>query len=175
MTDAPLLHAAETAGPMWVYLAAGIPSAASAAWVAIKFLSDRRDKAIDRSGTYEERRAKQLADERAALSVAQQEQWDRLQADRDRGWSEADRAWTIVKSLRTDLDRVWNIARFWHGEYSGLVRLARNTIHDLANQRQITLDLLKRHCAGQPPPEWEPLPDMPRVPGGVDDPRANPP
>ena len=159
---------------MWVYLAAAIPSTASAVWVVVQFISVRRDKSSDRNLTYDERRTKQLADERAALSTAQGEQWDRLEADRNRLSAEVDKLWTLVAKLRDELERSWNVARFWHAEYSALVRVARNCIHDLANTRQMIAGLLKRHCSDQAAPDWEPLPDMPRLPGGVDDPRANP-
>ena len=136
------------------------------------FQAGRNDKAADRTMTEEERQTKAMTAERADLSAVMKGVVERLETDRDRLSGQVEKQWATIDQLRIELDRSGLLARYWHGEYGSLVRLARNMIHDLANLRQSMLGLLKKYCPEQSPPQWEDLPEMPRIVGGVNDPRV---
>lgn len=130
----------------------------------------RADKAADRTMTDEERQTKAMLAERADLSAVMRGVVERLETDRDRLSTQVDRQWVTIDQLRGDLDKSGTLARYWHGEYGSLVRLARNVVHDFAILRLSMLSLLKNKCPNDPLPEWEPLPDIPRIVGGINDP-----
>lgn len=131
------------------------------------FSAGRADKAADRTMTEEERQTKAMLAERADLSAVMKTVVERLETDRDRLSTQVEKQWVTIDSLRVELDQSGILARHWHGEYGSLVRLTRNLIHDLGNLRQHMLSTLQKYCPEQPAPQWDKLPDMPRVPGSV--------
>ena len=96
--------------PWWVVAAGALPSAASGAWVVWRWHLDRRDRRIEGTVTREERLARELEQQRTALSREQTELFDRLRTeltrctlrlveverDRDRAWGPG----TVVESSR---------------------------------------------------------------------------
>lgn len=136
--------------PWWVVAAGALPSAASGAWVIWRWHLDRRDRQADGALTREERLARELEAQRAALSKEQAELFDRLRV-------ELVRCQARLAELERDRDRGWDLTRYWN-------RRAHELRHAGLNAQTIVAGLCAREEL--PVPVW---PDMSVV--GLEDPR----
>ena len=136
--------------PWWVVAAGALPSAASGAWVVWRWHLDRRDRHSEGAVTREERLARELEEQRTALSREQANLFDRLR-------TELTRCQTRLADLERDRDRGWDLARYWN-------RRAHELRHAGLNAQTIVAGLCAREEL--PMPVW---PDM-TVPG-LEEPR----
>ena len=127
--------------PWWVVAAGGLPSVASGAWVIWRWHLDRVDRRSDGQSTREERLARELEAQRAALSKEQADLFDRLRG-------ELARCQGRLSELERDRDRGWDLARFWN-------RRAHELRHAGLNAQTIVAGLCAREEL--PVPVW---PDM---------------
>ena len=134
----------------WVVVAGALPSAASGAWVLWRWHMDRADRRTEGQWTREERLARELEAQRAALSKEQADLFDRLRA-------ELSRCQARLGELERDRDRGWDLARFWN-------RRSHELRHAGLNAQTIVAGLCAREEL--PVPNW---PDM-TVPG-LEEPR----
>ena len=94
-------------GPWWVVAAAALPSLASGAWVVSRWWIERADRHSEDSSSREERLAREVEQQRAALSREQTELFERLRL-------ELVRCQTRLAEVERDRDRAWDLARHWH-------------------------------------------------------------
>ena len=134
-------HLTDPGGPWWVVAAAGLPSAASAAWVCWRWYAERGERQSDRLLTREQAILRDLDLQRAALGREHSELLDRLRA-------ELLRKETRCAELERDRDRGWDLARWWN-------QRAHELRHAGLNAQTIVVGL----CAheGVDVPRW---PDM---------------
>ncbi len=132
---------ANSASPWWVVAAAGIPSLASAAWVAVRWWADRGDKYVDRTLTRQQDLLRELEAQRTALGREHADLFDRMR-------TELLRKEARVAELERDRDRGWDLARWWH-------RRAHELRHAGLNAQTIVVGLCSREDLAAP--NW---PDM---------------
>ena len=94
-------------GPWWVVAAAALPSMASGVWVVSRWWIDRADRHAGDVTSREERLAREVELQRAALSREQAELFDRIRV-------ELVRCQTRLVEVERDRDRAWDLARHWH-------------------------------------------------------------
>lgn len=94
-------------GPWWVVAAAALPSMASGVWVVSRWWVDRADRHADDATSREERLAREVESQRAALSREQAELFDRIRV-------ELVRCQTRLVEVERDRDWAWDLARHWH-------------------------------------------------------------
>ena len=115
------------------------------AWVALRWWADRRERRETAVMTREERLARDLDAQRAALSKEHADLFDRMR-------TELVRCQTRLVELERDRDRGWDLARWWH-------RRAHELRHAGLNAQTIVAGLCAREDL--PVPTW---PNM-TVPG----------
>lgn len=96
-----------TGGPWWVVAAAAVPSTASGVWVIWRWWAERADRHSEGATSREERLAREVEAQRAALSREQAELFDRIR-------NELVRCHTRMREVEQDRDRGWDLARYWH-------------------------------------------------------------
>ena len=134
-------HLTDPGGPWWVVVAAGLPSAASAAWVCWRWYAERGERQSDRLLTREQAILRNLDLQRAALGREHSELLDRLRA-------ELLRKEARCAELERDRDRGWDLARWWN-------QRAHELRHAGLNAQTIVVGLCARE--GVDVPRW---PDM---------------
>ena len=96
-----------SSSPWWVVVAGAFPSVASGAWVIWRWRAERHDRLSESTLTREERMARELETQRAALSKDQAELFDRLRVD-------LGRCQDRLRVVERDRDRGWELARYWN-------------------------------------------------------------
>ncbi len=95
------------ASPWWVVAAAGIPSLASAAWVAVRWWAERGDRDVDRTLTRQQDLLRELEAQRTALGREHADLFDRMR-------TELLRKEARLIELERDRERGWYLARWWN-------------------------------------------------------------
>ena len=126
------------ANPWWVVLVGALPGSVSGAWVALRWWADRRERRQTAVLTREERLARDLDAQRAALSREHADLFDRMR-------TELVRCQTRLVELERDRDRGWDLARWWH-------RRAHELRHAGLNAQTIVAGLCAREEL--PVPAW---------------------
>lgn len=84
-----------------------MPSLASGLWVISRWWIDRADRNLVDAGRRDDRIAREIEEQRAALSQEQAELFERIRA-------ELVRYQTRLKDVERDRDRGWDLARYWN-------------------------------------------------------------
>ena len=137
-------------GPWWVVAAAALPSTASGLWVVWRWWLERADRQSAGASSREERLAREVEAQRAALSRDQSELFDRIRA-------ELVRCQTRMGEVEHDRARAWDLARYWH-------QRSHELRHAGTNAQAMVAGLCAREEIAVP--EW---PDMAVV--GLEDPK----
>lgn len=151
--------------PTVLAMLAGSPTGIGAVWVVYRFLLERRDKQREadenRELTRDERRQKEMDALFSTLTAQQMQRVTDYQAENKE--LRADNA-----LLRREIDRVWDLARFWHGKAHDLLREFRNLRHNALNMQQWINSAVKTYKIDMPV-SIEPIPDRPNLPLGLEE------
>ena len=124
----------------------------------------RSDKKSDREMSREERRDKEMDSRQTVLTKQQADWFTDLRAEN-----------TVLRKRCDDLDRDrnrgWDLARYWHGRAHEMMRAFRNLRHDVTNDRQNMLTTYRNRLPTETEPQWEPIPDAPAMPMGLEEPK----
>ena len=135
--------------PWWVVVAGAVPSAMSALWVFWRWTAERSDRNKEGTLSRGEREARELLDQRTALSKDNQELFDRYRA-------ELLRTQGRLTEVERGRDRGWYLARYWN-------RRAYEMRNAALNAQTVVIGLCPQ--LDMPVPTW---PDMTMV--GLEEP-----
>ena len=133
----------------WQVLAlSGVGPLLFAAWGGVQWWLKRGDSRDEMRLTVAERRDRLAMAEREALSKEQLASFERIEADRDRAYAEAERERARRLAAEIDRDRWSALARHYY-------RLSGDILHALKGARQMVAGFCEMATPPSSPPAWK--------------------
>jgi hypothetical protein len=107
-----------------IFALASIPGFGAWVWAAYQFFLNRKDKKSGEEKTYEQKMKEDLLEQRKTLNADQALLFERIRAE----WMRSTRR---NDQLQMELDRAWELVRYWH-------RFSESLLHQLNNQRSVS-------------------------------------